>query len=79
MFTSRKLIARYVIQGALPYVLLSLVLLTAILFTQQIGRFSELALYTDLPMSLAGEIAAALLPGVLILTLPIAVLAGFVR
>jgi LPS export ABC transporter permease LptG/LPS export ABC transporter permease LptF len=67
-----------VVQGALPYVLLSLVLLTAILFTQQLGRFAELALYADLPVSLAGEIASALLPGVLILTLPIAVLAGIV-
>ena len=78
MLTGRKLIARYVIQSALPYVLLSLVLLTAILFTQQAGRFAELALYTDIPLSLAGEIAAALLPSVLILTLPVAVLAGVV-
>lgn len=78
MFTGSKLIARYVIQGALPYVLLSLVLLTAILFTQQAGRFAELALYADLPLALAGEIAAALLPNVLILTLPTAILAGIV-
>ena len=78
MLSGKKLIARYVIQGALPYVLLSLALLTAILFTQQTGRFAELAIYTDLPLSLAGEIAAALLPSVLILTLPIAVLAGIV-
>ena len=58
--------------------MLSLVLLTAILFTQQTGRFAELAIYTDLPLSLAGEIAAALLPSVLILTLPVAVLAGII-
>jgi LPS export ABC transporter permease LptF/LPS export ABC transporter permease LptG len=76
MLRGKKLIAVYVIQGALPYVLLSLVLLTAILFTQQTGRFAELAIYTDLPLSLAGQIAAALLPSVLILTLPVAVLAG---
>ncbi|HEY2972630.1 MAG TPA: LptF/LptG family permease, partial [Pyrinomonadaceae bacterium] len=76
MLSGRKLIARYVLQSALPYVLLSLVLLTAILFTQQTGRFAELALYTDLPFSLVSEIAAALLPSVLILTLPVAVLAG---
>jgi LPS export ABC transporter permease LptF/LPS export ABC transporter permease LptG len=78
MFNGKKLIPRYVIQGALPYVLLSLVLLTAILFTQQAGRFAEVALYADLPFSLATEIAAALLPGVLVLTLPVAVLAGIV-
>lgn len=76
MLRGKKLIAIYVIQGALPYVVLSLVLLTAILFTQQTGRFAELAIYTDLPLSLAGQIAAALLPSVLILTLPVAVLAG---
>lgn len=78
MFTGRKLIQRYVLQSALPYVLLALVLLTAVLFTQQTGRFAELALYTDLPISLAGEIAAALLPSVVVLTLPVAVLAGIV-
>jgi LPS export ABC transporter permease LptF/LPS export ABC transporter permease LptG len=78
MLSGRKLIARYVVQATLPYVLLSLVLLTAILFTQQTGRFAELAIYTDLPLSLAGEIAAALLPSVLVLTLPVAVLAGIV-
>src|ERR1043166_6394328 len=78
MLSGRKLIARYVIQAALPYVVLALVLLTAILFTQQTGRFAEIAIYTDLPFSLAGEIAAALLPSVLILTLPVAVLAGVV-
>ncbi len=78
MVTGGKLIPRYVVKGALPYAVLSLVLLTAILFTQQSGRFAELALYADLPLALAGEIAVALLPSVLILTLPVAVLAGIV-
>ncbi len=78
MFSSRRLIAGYVLQSALPYVLLALALLTAILFTQQTGRFAELALYNDLPLSLASQIAAALLPNVLILTLPVAVLAGII-
>ena len=76
MFKASKLIPRYVIQGALPYALLVLVLLTAILLAQQFGRFAELALYADVPLALAGEIAAALLPGVLVLSLPVAVLAG---
>ena len=78
MFAGRKLIPRYVISSALPYVFLSLFLLTAILLTQQAGRFAELALYADLPFSLLIEIGAALLPGVLVLTLPMAVLAGIV-
>lgn len=74
----RKLLTKYIILEAIPYVLLSAVLLTAILFTQQAGRFSELAVYADLPIDLAAEIAAALLPNVLILTIPVAVLAGIV-
>lgn len=76
--SARKLITKYIILEAIPYVLLSAVLLTAILFTQQAGRFSELAVYADLPLDLAAEIAAALLPNVLILTVPVAVLAGIV-
>ena len=76
MLIRSKLIARYVIQSALPYALLSAVLLTAILFTQQFGRFAEIAIYADVPLGLAGEIAAALIPGVLVLSLPVAVLAG---
>jgi LPS export ABC transporter permease LptF/LPS export ABC transporter permease LptG len=78
MFAGRKLIPRYVIKSSLPYVLLSLVLLTSILFAQQAGRFAEVALSIDLPLSLGGEIAAAILPGVLILSIPVAVLAGIV-
>jgi LPS export ABC transporter permease LptF/LPS export ABC transporter permease LptG len=78
MLRSRKLIARYVIRSVVPYALLALALLTAILFTQQTGRFAELALYADVPMAIGGQIAAALLPSVLILTLPVAVLAGIV-
>ena len=76
--TTRKLLTKYIILEAIPYVLLSAVLLTAILFTQQAGRFSELAVYADLPLDLAAEIAAALLPSVLVLTVPVAVLAGIV-
>src|SRR6185436_6143031 len=75
MFRS-KLIPKYVLTSGLPYALLALVLLTAILLTQQFGRFAELAIYADVPMALAGQIFAALMPGVLVLSLPVAVLAG---
>ena len=50
---ARKLIPKYIVLEAIPYVLLSAVLLTAILFTQQAGRFSELAVYADLPLDLS--------------------------
>ncbi len=73
-----KLIPRYILQSILPYSFLSLLLLTGVLFTQQTSRFAELALYADLPLTLMAEIAAALLPSVMVVTLPVAVLAGTV-
>ena len=75
---SRSLIAGYVARAALPYVLLTLALLTALLFVQQAGRFAELALYAQIPLSLLTELGAAFLPNVLILSLPTAVLAGII-
>src|SRR3977135_2815550 len=76
MFSSRRLIARYVAAASLPYFLLAAVLLTAVLMAQQSERFVELALYAQLPISLFGRIELALIPNVLVFTLPMAVLAG---
>src|SRR6202011_4347905 len=59
-------------------VLLSGALLTAILLAQQSSRFAELALYTQLPLSLLGQIVLVLVPNVLVFTLPMAVLAGII-
>jgi LPS export ABC transporter permease LptG len=64
--------------AAVPYVVLAATLLTAILFAQQSERFAELALYTQIPISLFGQIEIALIPNVLIFTLPMAVLAGII-
>jgi LPS export ABC transporter permease LptG len=72
------LIPRYIVGAMAPYILLSLVLLTAILFAQQAARLAELIIYTDLPVSLLGRISAALLPGVLIFSIPLATLAGII-
>ncbi len=78
MIAVRKLIASYILRASLPYVFLTLILLTAVLFAQQAARFAELALYAQIPLSLLSEVAVALLPNVLILTLPAAVLAGVI-
>ncbi|HET6670887.1 MAG TPA: LptF/LptG family permease [Pyrinomonadaceae bacterium] len=75
---SRSLIAGYVARAALPYVLLTLALLTALLFLQQAGRFAEIALYAQIPVALLTELGVAFLPNVLILSLPTAVLAGII-
>ena len=62
----------------IPYILLSLLLLTAVLFAQQAGRLAELIIYADLPLSVLGGIGVALLPGVLIFSIPLAALAGII-
>jgi len=72
----RFLVPRYVIGATLPYVLLSLLMLTAVLFAQQAERLAEVVLYVDLPIPLLAGIGAALIPGVLIFTIPMATLAG---
>ncbi len=72
------LIPRYIVWATLPYVLLSMLMLTAVLFVQQSSRFAEVILYTDLPLPLLADIGAALLPGVLVFTIPIGTLAGII-
>lgn len=78
-FSLRKfLIPRYIIGAIAPYILISLLMLTAILLAQQAARLAELVIYADLPFSLLGSIGAALLPGVLIFSIPLATLAGII-
>jgi len=72
------LIPRYIIGAMTPYIFLSMLMLTAVLFAQQSARLAELIIYADLPVSLLGGIGAALLPGVLIFSIPLATLAGII-
>src|ERR1700756_1809605 len=72
----RRLVERYVIAAILPYAVLSLVLLTAILFLQQAGRYTDLIFRSVVPPGLVYNLSLALLPAVLVFTLPLAVLAG---
>ena len=61
-----------------PYMVLALLLLTAILLAQQASRLTDVLIYTDLPLSLLGSLGAALLPGVLTFSIPLATLAGII-
>jgi LPS export ABC transporter permease LptG len=61
-----------------PYIVLSMLMLTAILLAQQASRLTDVLLYTDLPFSLLGSLGAALLPGVLTFSIPLATLAGII-
>jgi LPS export ABC transporter permease LptG len=62
----------------MPYIVLSLLMLSAVLFAQQASRLTEVLLYTELPISLLAELGAALLPGVLVFSIPLAALAGVI-
>jgi LPS export ABC transporter permease LptG len=66
----------YLVSAALPYVLLSLTILSAILLIQQTAKFAEVLDSTEAPMHLTLQVAANILPSILIFTLPTSVLVG---
>src|ERR1044071_5619235 len=72
------LIPRYIFGAITPYIILSLVMLSAVLFAQQASRLAEVLVYTDVPVSVLGGIGAAMLPGVLVFSIPLAALAGII-
>ncbi|HKY44939.1 MAG TPA: LptF/LptG family permease [Pyrinomonadaceae bacterium] len=72
------LIPRYIVGAMAPYIFIALLLLTAILLAQQAARLAEAVIYADLPFSLLGSVGAALLPGVLVFSIPLATLAGII-
>jgi LPS export ABC transporter permease LptG/LPS export ABC transporter permease LptF len=74
-----RLIDRYLLREIIPYILLSVVLLTAIIFTHQANRFSEMLVVASrngLPMHGLWRVMSALIPGILVFTLPISLLVG---
>lgn len=74
-----RLLDRYLIREIVPYLLLGLLLLTAIIFAQEASRFSELLVVASrkgLPMETLWRVMSALIPGILVFTLPISLLIG---
>src|ERR687890_1818521 len=71
-----RAIDAYLVGAALPYVLLSLTILSAILLIQQTAKFAEVLGSTETPLHLTLQVAANLLPSILIFTLPTSVLVG---
>src|ERR1044071_3125531 len=74
-----RLVDRYLIREIVPYLLLSLLLLTAIIFAHEASRFTELLVVASrngLPMQTLWRVMAALVPGILVFTLPISLLMG---
>lgn len=69
----------YLLREIIPYLILAAVLLTAIIFIHQAGRFSELlvvASRSGLPMEGLWRVMSALVPGILVFTLPVSLLIG---
>ena len=74
-----RLLDRYLIREIVPYILLGLLLLTAIIFAQESSRFSELLVVASrngLPMATLWRLMSALIPGIFVFTLPISLLIG---
>jgi len=74
--SNRRLIERYIIRTVVPYSVAALLLLTGILFVQQSGRYLETIFHNAVPAVFTYNISIAVLPTVLTITIPMAVLAG---
>ncbi|HEX5702933.1 MAG TPA: LptF/LptG family permease [Pyrinomonadaceae bacterium] len=73
---SRRIIERYILRTILPYAAAAFVLLTGILFVQQSGRYFETIFRTTVPAQFLYGLSLALLPTVLVFTIPMAILSG---
>ncbi|MCA1564975.1 MAG: LptF/LptG family permease [Acidobacteria bacterium] len=71
-----RLVERYIIGAILPYLGLSLVLLTFVILAQQAGKFVEILGSADPSFEAVADIALGLIPNILIFTLPMSVLIG---
>jgi LPS export ABC transporter permease LptG/LPS export ABC transporter permease LptF len=76
MRSGRFLIQRYIIAAIIPYLLMALLLLTAILLAQQSGRLAEILVVARVPTELLAEFSLSLIPNVLVFALPTAMLVG---
>ena len=72
----RYLIERYILKTVFPYVVIALVLLTSILFAQQTARYFETIFRGVMPPGFVYALSLALLPTVLVFTIPMSVLCG---
>jgi lipopolysaccharide export LptBFGC system permease protein LptF len=71
-----RLVERYIIGAILPYLGLSLLLLTFVILAQQAGKFVEILGSADPSIDAVADIALGLIPNILIFTLPMSVLIG---
>jgi LPS export ABC transporter permease LptF/LPS export ABC transporter permease LptG len=67
---------RSVIKEIVPYFFLTLLIVTAIIFSHEMRRFSELFVKRNVPPALVRTLLAAVLTRILIITLPVSLLVG---
>ena len=75
LFRSFRLF-RYFLHEVLPFVLLTLTVLTLLILAQQIARQSDLLFNSTASFLLSSRIILYLLPGILVITLPFSLLIG---
>jgi LPS export ABC transporter permease LptG len=73
---SRRLIERYVLWAIAPYLCLAWLILTGVLLTQQVGKFSDLLGAANAPLRASLDVAAGVIPNISIFTIPMAMLIG---
>src|SRR5436309_14191075 len=71
-----KAIDRYIVGAVLPYIALSLSILSVIILIQQTSRFADVLGSSAVPLRLTLEVCVNVLPNILIFTLPMSTLVG---
>ncbi|MEZ5425557.1 MAG: LptF/LptG family permease [Pyrinomonadaceae bacterium] len=72
------LISKYILGAVLPYFIFSWLLLSVVLFVQQVSRFSDIFFNLNVPNNLIWQLALAIVPNVIAFTCPMAVLIGVI-
>lgn len=73
---SGRLVERYILWAIAPYLCLAWLVLTGVLLTQQVGKFSDLLGVANAPLRASLDVAAGVIPNISIFTIPMAMLIG---
>lgn len=71
-----RAIDRYIAAAVLPYIALSLAVLSFVILIQQTNRFADVLGSSAVPFRLTLEVALSILPNILIFTIPMSTLVG---
>src|ERR1044072_113172 len=71
-----RAVDRYIVAAVLPYLALSLAILSIIILIQQTSKFADVLGTSAVPLRLTLEVTLNVLPNILIFTLPMSTLVG---